>query len=75
MGVRAKFVVNSITKFKDGGNVSLSAVTSGSEENEKFWKYTPSGSMEMQVINKEALSRFEPGAEYYIDFTKVPESK
>jgi hypothetical protein len=68
--VRAKFVVDSMSKTRYGyGQVKLSPVTSGSEENKQFWQYTPSGSMELNINNPVALEKFEVGKEYYIDFT------
>lgn len=38
-------------------------------ENTKFWNATPSGAIELGVINLEAAEQFEIGAEYYVDFT------
>lgn len=67
MSVRAKFRVLS----KGSNNVSLEVVHSGSEENEQFWRYTPSGLIQMGIDNKEALEQFERGQEYYVDFTKA----
>jgi hypothetical protein len=49
--------------------VILYPVLGESEENKAYWKYTPSGKLEMQMINKEAADVFEVGKEYYIDFT------
>lgn len=49
--------------------IVLSPVTGGSEENKKFFKWTPSGRIELGVVNAEAAALFEPGKEYYIDFT------
>lgn len=77
--VRAKFKVDSIERSKYGSdteiqNVKLSAVYGGdksSEENKKFWKYTPTGNIALGTINAEAAAYFELGKEYYIDFTKV----
>jgi hypothetical protein len=63
--VRAKFKVIS----KNDGNVTLEVVTSGSKENEDFWKYTPSGLIQMGIDNEDALKHFEVGKEYYVDFT------
>lgn len=73
MEVRAKFYVYSVTRIT-GGNVSvvLQPVTSGSEENKSFWKYTPSGKLEMQMsAGIAAADAFEPGQEFYLDFTPV----
>lgn len=71
MNVRAKFRVTSKTEYHGTGDtvqVSMMAVTSGSPENELFWKYTPSGKVEMQ-IKKEVANLFEIGKAYYLDFT------
>lgn len=75
--VRAKFICQSATKVysthPDGKfiwNYKFGAVTSGSEENESFWRWTPSGQLELQSIRRDL---FEPGQEYYLDFTPVPE--
>ena len=43
------------------------------EENKKFWDATPSGRIEMDVLNPEAIEGFEVMKEYYVDFTEVPE--
>lgn len=67
MSVRAKFRCNG---NKDGV-VLLLAVTKGSEENKTFWKYTPAGSISLSITNPDAVSQFEAGKEYYVDFTPV----
>ena len=74
--VRAKFRCISIELFSSepGGNrrVKLSAVTAGqnaSEEDKAFWKYTPSGTVEMTIDNPPASEMFEIGKTYYLDFT------
>ena len=72
--VRAKFVCNGIKDEKDYGykSVSFSPVIDGSEENKSFSKYTPSGSIHLNVSHEtEASNAFELGKEYYIDFTKA----
>lgn len=68
MAVRAKFVCKS---KDDNGNVRLEAVVGGSEENDEFFKNTPSGSLVINTLNDEALEEFEEGAEYYLDFSRV----
>jgi hypothetical protein len=75
MPVRAKFRVNSKSEPSSEGdvaNISLGAVYDGSEENKRFFKYTPSGQIQMGTINAEAANQFEVGDEFYVDFTKVP---
>lgn len=76
MPVRAKFYVVSPTKQKMWGSntgigtvIKLNPVMSGSKENEEFYKYSPSGSIELGTINEAAATSFEIGKEYYVDFT------
>lgn len=71
MTVRAKFKVESITSFVGHSSIRLTPVTSGSEENKAFYRWTPGGFIELQTINEEAAKQFELGAEMYIDFTKA----
>lgn len=73
--VRAKFKVTAITQ-REGSpeplvSVELFPVTGGSEENKEFWKWSPSGKIELGTINPGASSQFEIGKEYYVDFTKA----
>jgi hypothetical protein len=42
----------------------FSPVIDGSEENKTFWKYTPSGKLELGCIHQDL---FEVGKEYYLD--------
>jgi len=67
--VKAKFICESKEQFINGGRVKLVPVTSGSEENKNFWKYTPDGRLEMWVDNDAAFKQFEVGKEYYLDIT------
>lgn len=71
MGVRAKFKCESVLHVPGAGSVVLRPVQNGvsSDENAQFWKYTPSGSIELTTINSLALEQFIPGKEYYVDFT------
>ena len=68
--VRAKFKVISVTEHEAGLKfVKLAPVTGGSPENEKFFKYTPSGTIEMGTINPSVAEQFKPGTTFYVDFT------
>lgn len=42
------------------------AVTSGSAENDSFFKYTPAGRLEVGLYKED---RFVPGKEYYLDIS------
>lgn len=67
--VRAKFKVDSKTIYANGASVKMLPVTCGSEENKKFYQYTPGGCIDLQVLNPNAAEQLCPGKEYYIDIT------
>jgi len=70
MSVRAKFKVDSVTHHAgDVFDVNASPVTTGSDENKAFWKWTPSGKLQLSVLNKDVVDQLKPGAEFYIDIT------
>lgn len=74
--VRAKFKVQSVTESEGGlKTANLSPVTSGSPENEKFFKWTPGGQIQLGTINPEAAAQFVPGRQFYVDFTAAEEPK
>lgn len=69
MSVRAKFRVDEVAQNVSGSTIRMSPVTSGSDENKEFFKWTPTGRLEMGTVNAAAAEQFKPGAEFYIDFT------
>ncbi len=42
-----------------------------SDENSKFWSATPSGQIELGMVNQAAVDQFELGKEYYVTFTEA----
>lgn len=76
MTVRAKVKLNEITSHAWNPNVKtfrFSAVCDdGTPENQKFQKYTPSGSIELMVDNPAVEAQFSLGGEFYVDFEPVP---
>ena len=70
MTVRCKFVCTEHRETKYQQEIlhgyKFSPVTSGSPENEKFYKWTPSGALEFGTIQEQA---FEISKEYYLDIT------
>lgn len=70
--VRAKFTCTNKT---DGNpaTITLQPVTSGSQENDKFFAATPGGQVELSVVNEDAARQFEVGGDYYLDFSRVGE--
>ena len=75
--VRAKFRLENVTsvetKYNKQYTYTFYPVTTGSEENKKFWEYTPAGSLVIQTTTK--LEYFIPGKEYYLDFSEAPNGK
>jgi hypothetical protein len=69
MSIRAKFKVEYRTESVAGFQIMLSPVTTGSKENEQFYKWTPGGKIELTTVNKDAGEQFKPGVEFYVDFT------
>lgn len=73
--VRAKFLCTEVGKTgwqhpeSIAAKVVLNPVSDGSEENKQFFKATPSGKIEMNVMNPQAAEQFEVGKFYYVDFT------
>lgn len=73
--VRGKFHVTQVTQNYYPGSDKRATVklTAATDNNNKTWaKYTPSGSIEMQIDNPEAINQFVPGESYFVDFTPAP---
>lgn len=72
MGIRAKFCCLTVTKDSAKTEiVQLHAVTSNSEDNKSWSKWTPAGALSMTISNPEAQGYFEPGKEYFLDISEV----
>ena len=81
MTTRAKFAVSSITrtlgyKYIDGKSIeqevqtiALRPCAATSEENKRFFASTPTGEIQLGIVNLEAARLFELNKEYYVDFT------
>jgi hypothetical protein len=73
MSVRAKFkCIENRDTGDNGANIRLEAVYGNGDpnhENSQFFKWTPSGTVNMGVVNASAAAQFEVGKEYYVDFT------
>jgi len=73
--VRAKFRCTEKSEPSSEGDVSniqLAPIADGSQENIDFFKWTPSGVIQIGTINKAAAAQFEVGKDYYVDFTLAP---
>jgi hypothetical protein len=68
--IRAKFKCENSEPIEgDQTKCRLTAVTSGSEENKSFSRWTPNGTIELVISNETQAANFlQVGKEYYIDF-------
>lgn len=76
MTVRAKFKCHS-KEMREQGAEQVAALTFyasyGEGKDNKDWsKWTPSGTLTMTISNPAAFEWFEPGKEYYLDFSEAP---
>lgn len=77
--MRAKMKINHIDKqFEGQETLHFNAVgrsdsypDDGSDENNTYAKFTPSGELSLTVVNPALLGKFAEGEEYYLDFTKA----
>ncbi len=71
--IRAKFTCQKITIYHKTktATVLLTPVTSDSEENQPFSKYTLAGQISLRFTNPDLYNQFVPGTDYYVDFTAV----
>jgi hypothetical protein len=77
--MRAKMKISKIEKH-EGGNETLhffavarsdSYPADGSDENNTYAKWSPSGQLQLTVANPDLHGKFNAGEEYYLDFTKA----
>lgn len=72
MTVRAKFKCTEIVERHYGKIYKFFPVMDdGTPENQRYNKYTPNGSLEIEVNNPNV--QFEIEKFYYLDFNEVPE--
>lgn len=73
--VRGKFKCESKAEVYWNANARVIRFTAvcndGTPENQRFHRYTPSGSLEMTVDNPAASEFFVLGEAYYLDFSKA----
>lgn len=70
MPIRCKFRLDSVTRTAAyGASLEFNAVMGSSEENKKFFKYTPNGQLNVHTVNEEAIAELKLGGEYYLDIT------
>jgi len=71
MKVRCKFKCTKKILGENGTEIILVPVTSGSEENSNFFKWTPYGEFRMGTVSDSVAEQFIPSKQYYIDIIVV----
>ncbi len=73
---RGKFQVQKIAQVHynpSAREVTLQAVCNdGTPENERFHRYTPTGTITMVIDNPAVLAQIELGKHCFVDFSPVP---
>ena len=83
MNMRAKVQVRSVTPSGEPVTSEVLVMapvakstaypTDGSDEDNSFARWTPSGSISLTVNNPALLGQFRVGQKLYVDFTDAPE--
>lgn len=72
VNMRCKFRLESLEKAEDGTSKAVWVpVTTGSLDNQNFFKFTPYGRIEIGTINEAVTESLDVGCEYYVDFTRA----
>lgn len=71
--MRAKLRIESVTITQWAEQLKLSAVSSGTKEDNSFSDATPCASLDMTISNKALHGKFKPGQKFYLDFTEAAE--
>ena len=67
METLCKFKCVSVLFNEQTATVSLEAVTKDDPINANFFKYTPSGTIVLQIVKPEVAAQFKPGKTNYIN--------
>lgn len=73
--MRAKFQVNKVEQFAESERVFMNAVASksyppdGSDEDNTYAKFSPSGNLELTIANPALRGKVQAGKTFYLDFT------
>lgn len=78
--MRAKLRITSVEVGADWEKVNMMPVSgkapygaSGESEDNTYARYTPSGSVTLQINNPALLGKFKAGQQFYADFTEAAE--
>ncbi|WP_210249010.1 MULTISPECIES: hypothetical protein [unclassified Bradyrhizobium] len=77
--MRAKMQVNKVERFPGQDRITCNAVAAkaypadGSDEDNTYAKFSPSGELTLTIANPALLGIIEPGQKFYLDFTPAAE--
>jgi hypothetical protein len=76
--MRAKFQVNKVEQYAESEKVFMNAVArssaypaDGSDEDNTYAKFSPSGTLELTIANPALRGKVQAGKKFYLDFTEV----
>ena len=74
--MRAKMQVNKVERFAGQDRITCNAVArssaypeDGTDEDNTYAKFSPSGELSLTIANPTLLGKIEPGQKFYLDFT------
>lgn len=73
--MRAKMQVSTVTRAVGCDRITCNAVAAkaypadGSDEDNTYAKFSPSGELSLTIANPALLGVIEPGQKFYLDFT------
>lgn len=76
--MRAKMQVQKVERFAGSDRILCNAVAAkaypadGSDEDNTYAKFSPSGELTLTIANPALLGMIEPGQAFYLDFVRVP---
>lgn len=75
--MRAKMEVQEVNRFRESDRIRAVAVaaktypTDGSDEDNTYAKFSPSGELTLTIANPALVGKIEPGTKFYLDFIKA----
>jgi hypothetical protein len=76
--MRAKMQVNKVERFPGSDRITCNAVArssaypaDGSDEDNTYAKFSPTGELTLTIANPALLGAVEPGMKFYLDFTRA----
>ena len=76
--MRAKFKITKVEQYEGSERLEMTAVAKsgsypedGSDEDNTYAKFSPSGSLMLTIANPALTGKFKPGQKFYLDFTEA----